>query len=149
MITTLSIVIGLLLVTAGSYVHCQKTPQTGLQNGQLGKCTSSPNCVCSQNEDRTHAIAPFIWPSEESPIPSLAKIIKAYPRSSIISQNEHYLHAEFRSNLFSFIDDVEFLWIPESHVIQIRSCARCGYSDFGVNRTRMEELRKTFDTYRP
>ena len=34
------------------------------------------------------------------------------PRSKIIQEDENYIHAEFRSRIFRFVDDVE-LWIPD------------------------------------
>jgi len=40
---------------------------------------------------------------------------------------------------------VEFVLAPEESVIHVRSAARIGLSDFGVNRARVEELRERFD----
>ncbi len=51
--------------------------------------------------------------------------------------------AEFRSALFGFADDVEFHFDPPG-VIQVRSASRIGYSDFGVNRKRVEAIRTRF-----
>jgi len=42
------------------------------------------------------------------------------------------------------VDDVEFLFDDNARRIDIRSAARVGYSDFGVNRRRMEEIRRRF-----
>jgi uncharacterized protein (DUF1499 family) len=41
---------------------------------------------------------------------------------------------------------VEFLVDPEAKVIHFRSASRVGRSDFGVNRKRMEEIRKDFES---
>jgi uncharacterized protein (DUF1499 family) len=54
------------------------------------------------------------------------------------------LHAEFRSAIFRFVDDVEFMVDPESQRIHARSASRVGYSDMGVNRRRMEEIQAAF-----
>ena len=43
-----------------------------------------------------------------------------------------------------FVDDVEFVLATEQMVIHVRSAARLGYSDFGVNRKRIESLRAQF-----
>ncbi|MGH7970152.1 MAG: DUF1499 domain-containing protein, partial [Limisphaerales bacterium] len=59
----------------------------------------------------------------------------------------HYLHAEFRSPLMGFVDDVEFVLAPEQKLIHVRSAARLGYSDFGVNRKRAEFLRAQFESH--
>ena len=71
----------------------------------------------------------------------LASVVKANPRSRIVTQSDHYLHAEFRSRILGFVDDVEFLVDENNSVIQFRSASRVGYSDLGVNRRRMNELR--------
>ena len=72
----------------------------------------------------------------------LASVVKANPRSRIVTQADHYLHAEFRSRILGFVDDVEFLVDETNSVIQFRSASRVGYSDLGVNRRRMNELRE-------
>jgi hypothetical protein len=58
-------------------------------------------------------------------------------------QTDDYLHVEFKSKLMGFVDDVEF-YFPDSAVIHMRSASRVGYSDFGVNRRRLEKIRKRF-----
>jgi uncharacterized protein (DUF1499 family) len=47
---------------------------------------------------------------------------------------------EFRSALFRFVDDVEFVLDDSARVIHFRSASRAGYYDFGVNRRRMQEI---------
>ena len=66
------------------------------------------------------------------------------PRTKLVAESRHYLHYEFRSFLFRFVDDVELLVDQENAAIQFRSASRLGYSDFGVNRQRMEEIRRRF-----
>jgi len=51
---------------------------------------------------------------------------------------------EFRSNVFRFVDDVEFLFDREKKLIHVRSASRVGYSDLGVNRKRVEKIRSLF-----
>lgn len=53
-------------------------------------------------------------------------------------------HAKVRSSFFKFVDDVEFYFPKDKNIIHIRSLARTGYSDFGVNRKRMEKIRVRF-----
>ena len=40
-----------------------------------------------------------------------------------------------------FIDDVEFYFDSNAEVIQVRSAARLGKSDLGVNRKRIDAIR--------
>ena len=41
-----------------------------------------------------------------------------------------------------YVDDVEFLVNPTENVIDVRSASRLGQSDLGVNRQRIEQIRK-------
>lgn len=63
----------------------------------------------------------------------------------IISRSGPYLHAEFRSKWFRFVDDLECIYNEAEGKIDIRSAARLGYSDFGENRKRVENLRRLFE----
>ena len=56
---------------------------------------------------------------------------------------DEFLHIEFTSKIFRFIDDVEF-YFGEPGVIHFRSASRIGRSDMGVNRDRMEEIERLF-----
>jgi len=66
------------------------------------------------------------------------------PRTRIVKEEGGYLHAEVRSFLFRFVDDIEFLIDTEQSLIHVRSASRTGHSDFGVNRRRVEHVRKAF-----
>jgi uncharacterized protein (DUF1499 family) len=63
------------------------------------------------------------------------------PRTRIVRETADYLHAECRSTLFGFIDDLELNLRPTEGIIAVRSASRLGYSDFGANRRRIERLR--------
>jgi uncharacterized protein (DUF1499 family) len=43
------------------------------------------------------------------------------------------------------VDDVEFWFDAAAKTIHFRSASRSGYYDFGVNRKRMEELRRKLE----
>jgi uncharacterized protein (DUF1499 family) len=70
------------------------------------------------------------------------------PRTDIVTLEEDYIHAECRSRIFGFVDDVEFWFDGANGVIHFRSASRMGYSDLGVNRKRMERIRKEFSQAR-
>jgi len=74
----------------------------------------------------------------------LLMVIQSMSGSQIIANSTHYVHATYTSRVFRFIDDVEFLFDEEKHLIQVRSASRKGYSDFGANRKRIEAIRKRF-----
>ena len=113
----------------------------GVRDGRLAPCPDTPNCVSSQAQDARHAIAPL--PLAGSPAASrerLLEILTREPRVRLVERQERYLRAEFTSRLLRFVDDVEFL--IGDRQIDVRSASRLGYSDLGVNRERIEELRR-------
>lgn len=113
----------------------------------LAPCPSSPNCVSSEAADAKHRIAPL--PFSGGPAAAMARlraVIEAMPRARVVSANDQALHAEFTSLLFRFVDDVDCVVDPSAGVIQIRSASRTGYSDLGVNRKRVEQIRAAFET---
>ena len=59
---------------------------------------------------------------------------------------DSYLRAEFKSRVFGFVDDVELQLRAAEEAIAVRSASRVGYSDLGVNRRRVESLRKILRT---
>lgn len=82
---------------------------------------------------------PFSLPYEE--VASLIKsIISNYPRTQFVKQKSHYLHFTFKSKVFGFVDDVEFLILENEKMIHFKSASRTGYGDHGVNRDRMADL---------
>ena len=115
----------------------------GVANGRLKPPLSSPNAVSSQTQDAQHAIAPLTYNgSRAQAMDALVKIVEATPRTRIVSRTQDYLYAEYESALMGFIDDVEFWFEPNTKRIQVRSASRLGYSDFGVNRARIEDIRR-------
>jgi uncharacterized protein (DUF1499 family) len=79
----------------------------------------------------------------------LAAILRELPRITIVAADGVYLRAESRSAIFRFVDDVEFLADEAAKVIHVRSASRLGSSDLGVNRRRVESIRKLWETRAP
>lgn len=129
---------GLLLMSLTS----RQPGSVGASEERLSECPQSPNCVCSQSASPEHQIAPLSLTVEPTgAIARIADIVRSMPRTTIVRQTDTYLHAEFRSRLFRFPDDVEFLIDADAKVIHVRSASRIGHSDLGVNRARVEEIR--------
>lgn len=114
----------------------------GVKNSRLTPCPSTPNCVSSDANDASHLAAAFQlalpatdgWRTARATVASL-------PRTRIITETDDYLHAECSSAFFGFVDDLELYLRPAQGVIAVRSAARLGHSDLGVNRKRVEKLR--------
>ena len=139
-------VLHVVVILSGSVVlagcHGARPATLGVRDGRLAPCPSSPNCVSSRAEDDVHRVAPFTFTGTAgASIGRLAGIVRSLPRAAVVTATETYLHAEFRSAVFRFVDDVEFLADESAGVIQVRSAARVGSSDLGVNRKRIEEIR--------
>lgn len=114
----------------------------GVRDGKLAPCPNSPNCVSSQSTDAVHQIAPLTFnTSPEQAIANLKSIIQSLPRTTIITESQDYIYAEFKTALMGFVDDVEFYLDRSANVIQVRSASRLGQSDLGVNRKRIETIR--------
>jgi len=112
--------------------------------GQFAKCPDKPNCVSTRSPTSLHAIAPLTYKSsqEEAKV-KLLKVIKSMQLTHVVTNKDDFLHIEFTSKIFRFIDDVEF-YFEDPGTIHFRSASRVGHSDMGVNGERMEEIRKHF-----
>ena len=125
--------------------HPLHTP--GVSNGRLANCPARPNCVCSDANDPQHGIGALILivPSDVA-WAAARETVRKLPRTRIVSESNDFLHAECRSAMFGFVDDLELHLRRESNSIAVRSASRLGHSDFGVNRKRVERLRGTLAT---
>lgn len=134
---------------------CSRTPATppGLtESGTLQPCPDSPNCVSSlaPETDEEHRIEPLPLLGEpDTAIDRMATLVDQMPRTTILEQRDNYLAAEFRTLVLRFRDDVEFLLDEENGLIHVRSASRTGYSDLGVNRRRVEDIRTAWDETNP
>ncbi|MGB3202185.1 MAG: DUF1499 domain-containing protein [Nodosilinea sp.] len=125
-----------------SEVFAGKTPALGIQDGQLLPCPTTPNCVVSQGANQDHTIAPIAYTgSREDARELLTKVLGVVPRTEIVTQRENYIRVESTSRLLGFVDDAEFYLPEDEPVIHVRSAARLGESDLGVNRRRLEQIR--------
>ena len=136
------LIIGLMILTG-----CQQTVAgaTGPKDGKLRPCPDKRSCVCTQDPVEQHRIEPLHYDAtQEEARDKLLGVIRHMERSTLVQVDPDYIHAEFRSAVFSFVDDVEFLFDDSAKLIHFRSAARTGSYDFNVNRKRMEEIRKRF-----
>lgn len=76
---------------------------------------------------------------------ALRELVESITRVHVTQVDEYALHAEFRSRIFRFVDDVDFRIDQAAGLVHVRSASRLGYSDLGVNRKRVEEIRRRWD----
>lgn len=122
-----------------------KPGNLGIKDGQLAACPSSPNCVSTQSKDKQHFSDPITYSgSPKDAMQDIKTALGALPRVRVVTETDTYLHAEATSFLFRFVDDVEFFLDEKNGLIHFRSASRTGYSDLGLNRSRMERFRVAF-----
>ena len=113
----------------------------GKDIADLAPCPNSPNCISSLSENPRHEMPPLPYlKSGQESMDRLVQIVQRMNRAKIVSATPNYLHAEFRSAIFRFVDDVEFVLDDAARVIHFRSASRTGWYDFGVNRRRMAQI---------
>lgn len=121
----------------------------GVRDGKLKAPSNKPNSVSSQAE---------LWPGHPqlayariAPLPlagdakatlaKLAAVVAAMPGAAVVRSADDYLYVQFTTPLMRYTDDVEFWLDPAAQVLQVRSASRLGYSDRGLNRQRVEDIR--------
>jgi uncharacterized protein (DUF1499 family) len=123
---------------------CSSFPGRVLDSAQTAivDCGTAPHCVSSNAKDKSKLIEPIAFQgSIEAFQDKMKQVLTQIPRTQIALTKDQYIHAEATSLLLRFTDDVEFYFLPNESVIHVRSSSRIGYSDFGVNRTRVEKIR--------
>jgi uncharacterized protein (DUF1499 family) len=110
----------------------------------LPPCPNTPNCVSTQATD-SHRIEPIRYTGSASEATErLLAVLRAIPRTRIVASDQGTVRAEFTTRFFRWVDDGLFIIDDSSKTIHFRSASRVGRSDFGVNRKRMEGIRKVF-----
>ena len=120
----------------------KRPPDLGVKNENLKAPPPSPNAVSSQATGGYHQIAPLAYKgSPEQAMKALKAIVESTPKTEVVEIKPDYLYVEYASALLGFVDDVEFYFPLDGNIIHVRSASRLGYSDFGVNRNRIETIR--------
>ena len=116
----------------------------GASDGRLASCGRRLNCVSSQADpgDAQRYVAPIrVKGAAAGAIAAARRAVESMARARVVREEGNYLHAEFRSGLMGYVDDVEFMCDANAGVLHVRSASRLGRRDFGVNRRRVEALR--------
>lgn len=100
------------------------------------------NAVSSFETSAEHGIAPLAARDPQATWQRLISILRQMPGARIVTQDADYLHVECSTRLMGFVDDLECLLDEGQQRIHVRSASRLGRKDFGVNRERVESIRK-------
>ena len=140
-----------LLILGGCAIVKPSHPTAVLADSQkrLATCPQSPNCVSSMETNPRQHIPPLRYTgNQDVAYGQLIGLLTSDPRVRIVTREDNYLRAEFRSSVWGFVDDVEFLFSADQPIVDVRSASRVGYYDFGVNRRRIESIRNRWSQSR-
>jgi uncharacterized protein (DUF1499 family) len=123
---------------------CSGTPpKSGLVDGHLRPCPNTPNCLNSETSGAAY-IAPIPYTSATALAwQNLKKTIED-TEGVIVDNQTGYLRAVYTSQVLRFEDDLEFRLDEAASLIQVRSASRSGIWDLGVNKRRVEQVRRLF-----
>lgn len=146
MVVALVIIIAIPVVSLALTSALARRPDNlGVVDGRLAPCPNRPNCVSTQATEERHVIQPLRYEGDTAAaMQKLQLLLEDKFGAKIVKRTETYIHAEFTSSVFRFVDDVEFVVDRDEKLIHFRSASRVGYSDFGANRRRMEAIRQAF-----
>ncbi len=146
------VVVALLVLVAGQIglLRGKAPTDLGVKEGKLKRPSRTPNSVTSQADlwpdhpqKAYSAIAPFKASGDGSAeMKKITQALQAMPRTTIIQQEPGYIYAQSTTAALKFTDDIEFALDANKGIIDVRSASRLGRKDFGVNRARVEAVRR-------
>jgi len=138
----MKIIIFLTFLVLGFFLYKNlSTPKNiGVQNQKLSPCSWTPNCVNSNATKEPYKIKPLPCISEDC-LSLIEEFLLNNYKTKVVKKTSTYLYVVVTSPILHFKDDLEFLIEPGKHSISVRSSSRVGYSDFNVNRKRIESIR--------
>jgi uncharacterized protein (DUF1499 family) len=143
MFKNINIIKTLILFISLIALSCAGKPPTTI--GNFTDCPKKPNCVSTKNSYSKSYIEPIRYTgSRVEAIKIIFLTIEFFEESRVKNAKDNFIYVEFVSEIFGFVDDVEF-YFNKPGVIEFRSASRIGYSDLGVNRNRMESIRSKFN----
>ncbi|MDW1971791.1 DUF1499 domain-containing protein [Vibrio sp. 945] len=128
----------LLSITLLGLTACSQGVKTMTDRSQ-SPCGDKPNCVSTQDTREKYNLTPFIL-VDSANIDAIEQVALELPGAKTAVKERNYLRIECTSKIMRFVDDLE-LKIAGDQLI-VRSESRVGYSDFGVNRKRADQLRE-------
>ncbi len=143
---SIPVVLFVILAVSLTVLSCASSPpKEKLVEGKLRPCPNRPNCVSSESDHTPSQVNPLTF--QGSPEKAWEGLKETIQKMGGKIQEEHdgYLWATFTSRVLRFVDDVEVRMVSAKGILHVRSGARVGYSDLGVNRRRVEKLRELFN----
>jgi uncharacterized protein (DUF1499 family) len=133
------------MATEDTVFSWKRPDNLGVKDGRLAPPKRTPNSVSSQADpsDAEHYIAPIAYKGDTAAALAAArKAVEGMEGATVIRAENGYLYAEYRTKLMRFVDDLELTYDAKAGQFHVRSSSRLGRRDFGVNRARVESLRR-------
>lgn len=102
---------------------------------------SSPNWISTSTTRKAHRVAKW-QATEDTSVLYLKAMLEKMPRTTIVTITENYIHAEYRSPLLGYYNDLEILWEPVDNAVAFKSSARIGYTDMGMGKRYYNTITK-------
>ncbi|WP_162063402.1 DUF1499 domain-containing protein [Vibrio taketomensis] len=127
----------LLILTTLLLSGCSQGERTMTSKINQG-CSDKPNCVSTLESREDYKLEPYVLRAEVN-IEQIEHAALQLPGAKTAEKSDDYLRIECTSKIMRFVDDLELK--IDGNQLMVRSESRVGYSDFGVNRKRAEQLR--------
>jgi uncharacterized protein (DUF1499 family) len=152
LVAVLVLVIAVLAAGQAGLFAGKAPTDLGVVNGRLKPPSRTENSVSSQaglypdHPMKAYAeIAPIEFAGEgRAAVDRIRRIVETTEGACIVRAEPGYLYAQFQTRWLKFVDDAEFLADESARVVHVRSAARIGRGDLGVNRARIEAIRARF-----
>ena len=126
---------------------CASAPQKSAgRSDAITPCTLAPHCASSTNaKDSVFYVEPIRYNgSIEQAHAALIDVLNRQANAKINLDALPLVRSTFRTAI-GFADDVSFAFRDDGKTIDVKSTSRLGLYDFGVNRRRVEQLRREFN----
>jgi uncharacterized protein (DUF1499 family) len=148
-------IVALAILVAGQMGMLRGKPPAdlGVKDGKLKRPSRTPNSVTSQamlwpdHPQQTYSsVAPFKASGDGSAeVAKIRSVLKSMSHTVIVKDEPGYIYAQCTTPILKFTDDVEFALDASKGIIDVRSASRIGRKDFGVNRARVEYIRRAVE----
>ena len=109
---------------------------------RLPACDNPRNCVCTEHGDAPPL--PYDGRTPEAARADARAAVGSLRRTTIVRDDGDRLHAECR--VLVFTDDLHLRFDDAAGVVHLRSASRVGKNDLGVNRRRVERVRRAWSS---
>jgi uncharacterized protein (DUF1499 family) len=148
-LTYMILILGALVVgavLAGQFGAFTGVKPEGIRPRPISEAGCSPgtmNCVSSL--DNTSSSQPFSALNfKRGSLPAHIELVKSimdkHFSAKLSQETPDYLHFEVTTPIMKYVDDVEFFFLPNEQLIQLRSASRLGKSDFNANYKRLLKI---------